>query len=116
MQGSRGTWNFGASTLRMGISDVHRSVALYSLLFPFRRALMDMRGRSQKERSTGGQSHCDRDRRSPEAEDEGAEGALPGVVWRGIALFKSCALISPDRLASPGESRRRSERTSAETD
>src|SRR3954454_5251625 len=74
-----------------------------------------VRERSQKEKNTGGQSYCDGDRRSAEAENEGFEDTLPGAVWRGIAIFEPRALISPDCLASTGESRRRSERTSAET-
>src|SRR3954453_16890827 len=73
------------------------------------------RERSRKEKITGGQSPGDGDRKSAEAENEVVESALPGVVWRGIAILKSGALISPDCMAFTGQSRRRSEGTSAET-
>src|SRR5947209_15488548 len=74
-----------------------------------------VRERSQKERITGGQSPGDGDRKSAQAESEGLEGTVPRAFWRGIAIFESCALISANCLAPTGESRRRSERTSAQT-
>src|SRR4051794_27949932 len=100
----------------MGISDVHLaliSTACFSL--SGERSWTREPTLSEGEEA-GGQSHCDRNRKSAEAENESVEGALPRVVWRGIAIFESGALISPDCLAFTGESWRRSERTSAETD
>src|SRR3982750_4117457 len=97
----------------MGISDVHPpliSSACFSL--SGERSWTGERTFSEGE-EPGGQSHCDGDRKSAEAKDKGLTNALQGVVWRGIAIFESGALISPDCLAFTGAGWRRSERVRA---
>src|SRR3954468_8529602 len=79
------------------------------------RAFMEVgEPRSHEERSNHDGSTRDGDRESTEAENNGVESKVSGAVWRGIALFESCAPVSADCLALAGEDGRRSERARPE--